>query len=309
MVRGLRKVSALLLLVMLVAMIASVSASAAEEKRFDLPNGSYVTVSNIIEVKKIEDRGYGETLYVGQAPVTVTFHGEMSKEANIVKWPDRESLDYVEIKDQTAVLTEVMELGYGIFPLPLKDSREQNAVILLQVVADASAAGQSETAEEAQAAPAEAAASPAAPATNSVSAAPTDAKVLVNGKSVSFEAYNLNGNNYFKLRDLALALNGSEKSFAVGWDEAKNAISLTSGKPYASEGGDQASSKGSSAKQAVETTAKIYVDGKEVSATAYNIDGNNYFKLRDVAKALNFGVTWDSSANSIGIATKATYQE
>jgi hypothetical protein len=51
----------------------------------------------------------------------------------------------------------------------------------------------------------------------------------VNGQSVAFNAYNIDGNNYFKLRDLAYALNGTEKQFEVGWDGAANAISLTSG--------------------------------------------------------------------------------
>ncbi|MGO4119405.1 hypothetical protein ACEQ6C_40435, partial [Rhizobium ruizarguesonis] len=49
-----------------------------------------------------------------------------------------------------------------------------------------------------------------------LSAAPTDSKVLVNGKTISFEAYNINGNNYFKLRDFAAAVNGTEKQFEVG---------------------------------------------------------------------------------------------
>ena len=36
------------------------------------------------------------------------------------------------------------------------------------------------------------------------------------------------------------------------------------------------------AKQATRTNSKIFVDGGEVSMTAYNIGGSNYFKLRDV---------------------------
>jgi hypothetical protein len=41
------------------------------------------------------------------------------------------------------------------------------------------------------------------------SASPTSSTVLVNGKNVAFDAYNINGNNYFKLRDLAYTLNGT----------------------------------------------------------------------------------------------------
>jgi len=57
---------------------------------------------------------------------------------------------------------------------------------------------------------------------------PTTSKVLVNGKIVEFEAYNINGYNYFKLRDLAQAVNNTEKNFEVTWDAANNAINLIS---------------------------------------------------------------------------------
>ena len=37
----------------------------------------------------------------------------------------------------------------------------------------------------------------------------------------------------------------------------------------------------------------IYVDGKKVEMTAYNINGNNYVKLRDIGQAVGFNVYWD----------------
>lgn len=40
-----------------------------------------------------------------------------------------------------------------------------------------------------------------------------------------------------------------------------------------------------------ETSQKIMLDGQEVSLEGYNINGNSYFKLRDVGKAVDFGVT------------------
>ena len=39
----------------------------------------------------------------------------------------------------------------------------------------------------------------------------------------------------------------------------------------------------------------IYVDGQQVSMTAYNIAGNNYVKLRDVGEAVGFNVYWDGA--------------
>ncbi|MEG0798795.1 MAG: WG repeat-containing protein, partial [Acidaminococcaceae bacterium] len=59
---------------------------------------------------------------------------------------------------------------------------------------------------------------PVTPTPTTVTAISSAQKVTVNGKDVAFDAYNINGNNYFKLRDLAFALSGSEKQFDVGWD-------------------------------------------------------------------------------------------
>ncbi len=53
----------------------------------------------------------------------------------------------------------------------------------------------------------------------------------------------------------------------------------------------------------------IYVDGQKVSMTAYNIGGNNYVKLRDIGRAVDFGVTYDASTNSVCIDSTQPYQE
>ncbi len=54
-------------------------------------------------------------------------------------------------------------------------------------------------------------------------------------------------------------------------------------------------------------TGSILLNGKEIELTAYNIDGYNYFKLRDLASAINFGVTWNGNTNTIGIDTTVGY--
>ena len=139
-----------------------------------------------------------------------------------------------------------------------------------------------------------------------ITAAPTASQVTVNGEDTVFDAYNINGNNYFKLRDIAFKLNGTEKQFEVSYDEEQNAISLASGKAYTEVGGEM-SGKGAENKPAVPTTSKIYLDGEEISLTAYNIDGNNYFKLRDIGQAFDFGVDYDSAKNIIMIDTGKPY--
>ena len=55
------------------------------------------------------------------------------------------------------------------------------------------------------------------------------------------------------------------------------------------------------------TTSKVFVNGIEVEAEAYNVNDNNYFKIRDIAEALNFCITWDAENDQIRIDTTRTY--
>lgn len=142
----------------------------------------------------------------------------------------------------------------------------------------------------------------------SVLANPTNSKILVNGGSKAFEAYNIDGNNYFKLRDLAKVINGTEKQFEVVWDQENLAINLISNKAYTSVGGELSEGDGK-VKTPVLNKSKILKDGKEVELKAYNINGYNYFKLRDVASAFDIGVSWDGITNTVGINTAEGYTE
>ena len=140
---------------------------------------------------------------------------------------------------------------------------------------------------------------------NAVTAYFTASTIYINGTAVAFDAYFINGNNYLKLRDLAYQLGRTEKTFEVAWDGATNAIGLYSSISYTPVGGEMIKSLG--ATYALPTNSKILLNGSEIKLTAYNIGGNNYFKLRDLGAAINFSVTWDSSTRSVMIDTREDY--
>ena len=52
------------------------------------------------------------------------------------------------------------------------------------------------------------------------------------------------------------------------------------------------------------TWQNIYVDGQQVSMTAYNIAGNNYVRLRDIGQQVGFNVYW---SDGVQIDTDAPY--
>ena len=128
-------------------------------------------------------------------------------------------------------------------------------------------------------------------------------KVTLNGAKADLAAYTINGSNYFKLRDLAKALDGLNTNFEVKWNAAQQRIDLTSKTAYIAVGGEQAALPAGN-KAASLTNASVYLDGKPLSLTAYSIGGNNYFKLRDLVDALGFGVDWNADTMTMILTVK-----
>lgn len=146
---------------------------------------------------------------------------------------------------------------------------------------------------------------PAIPAEN-VTAVPNKSAVYINNVLTEFEAYTINQNNYFKLRDVALVLRGTEKQFNVTWNGAAGAIDMESNKGYLPVGGEMSLGNGL-AKQGILNRSKLLKDGREVDVTGYTINQNNFFKLRDLGELFDFNVSWDGNRNSIVINTAESY--
>ena len=60
---------------------------------------------------------------------------------------------------------------------------------------------------------------------------------------------------------------------------------------------------------AAPSTQTFYVDGKQVDLEAYVIHGHNYVQLRDVGRAVDFGVAYDQGANRVLVDTSSPYTE
>ena len=139
----------------------------------------------------------------------------------------------------------------------------------------------------------------------------TNSKVLVDGKEVKFEAYKINNNNYFKLRDIAYALTNygvGGNFFNVKWDGTRNMINLETFSKYEAVGGELKEGDGKNKSYQISTSA-IMKDGSNVTLSAFLINGNNYFKLRDLGKLMGFNVSWDGANNCILIDSTSSYME
>lgn len=135
----------------------------------------------------------------------------------------------------------------------------------------------------------------------------SNVSVVVNGSTYAFSAYNIGGNNYFKLRDLAYTLSGSDKQFNVSWDGNKDAILLTTGQAYTVVGNEMVSTATAELRYCYPSSATVYLNGAEISLSAYYINDNNYFKLRDLMEALDIGVGWDDATRTISVDTSQRY--
>lgn len=137
-------------------------------------------------------------------------------------------------------------------------------------------------------------ASVASAATSKVSARWTESAVVVNGKYVQITGFNINGSNYFKLRDVAASLSGTTGEFNVAWNEKANAIEIKKGFTYLGEITDDYYHYSYTVQNAVASSSKIMVDGQIQAAKIYSIDNANYFQLRDLEKLVGFDVKFIS---------------
>ena len=146
---------------------------------------------------------------------------------------------------------------------------------------------------------------PFAGAASAVAAVPTRDKgqaVYVNDARVYPTGYNIADNNYFKLRDI-----GTLVGFGVEWNGETQTVEISTARTTPStEGISDTAASGAVAKI---SDQRITVDGVQVNMTAYQIDGNNYVKLRDIGKQVDFGVGYDNATASVRIDTDAPYTE
>ena len=129
-----------------------------------------------------------------------------------------------------------------------------------------------------------------------------------NANNYTFSTYIIEDYNYFKLRNFAAYMNDTVKKFDVKYNGDKNAIEIFTKKSYEDFTG-LPSEKISEPKEAIPSKQKIFIDGKEVQISGYNIDGNNYFKLRDLAAAIDIKVYYDSLRKSVILNPKLPSDE
>lgn len=133
----------------------------------------------------------------------------------------------------------------------------------------------------------------------------SDHKFMVNGKAVTPQAYNVDGYNYFKLRDVAYLLSDTTAPFNVTWTpspELGHQLDLRSEIP---EGRRRAFRLDLSSLKVSASTFKVLLNGSAVSFRGYLINDNNYYSIADIADAIGFEAGWDNATRTVKLTTPA----
>ncbi|MEG1551248.1 MAG: RICIN domain-containing protein, partial [Oscillospiraceae bacterium] len=138
-------------------------------------------------------------------------------------------------------------------------------------------------------------------------AEPSNSKVLVGGKEVAFDAYNIDGSNYFKVRDVAMAINTDKNNFDIEYDESRDVMMLKRKTAY-SPIGSELTTGNTESTTAARSSTLMYVQDTLCSIKGYNINGSNYFGLRELSKIVDIELGWNESNNSILLNGNEYYQ-
>jgi len=122
-------------------------------------------------------------------------------------------------------------------------------------------------------------------------ARPSSTVFIINETPVDFDAYIISNNNYVKLHDFAFALKDTERKFSVNFSEKR--FYLKTGEAYLPTGNEM-SKNDNVIRDAVYSTPLIFLNGKSVDIETYRIDGEYFFKLRDVATLFEIAIEWDA---------------
>lgn len=135
---------------------------------------------------------------------------------------------------------------------------------------------------------------------------PADMKIIVDAKDpVTVKAYNASYtyNTYVSMRDMAKALSGTAKGFAMTFDEESGTMVIETGKAYTPVGGENEPGDGQVGNVSSQM-AKMTIDGKTVKYYGYKAGAHNdfYIKIVDFSLALDIDADY-SAENTLKINT------
>jgi len=141
----------------------------------------------------------------------------------------------------------------------------------------------------------------AAESESTAEAVPAVTQVVINNTEVSFNTYTLNGNVYFRLRDIAKSFMGTSKSISIA--ESSNSVVMKSNEYYTATGNELGTEPDTENAQASKDSRDIVYNGSSVRISGYDINGEIYFTLNDLETMMNFTIGTDETTGQESVST------
>jgi len=133
----------------------------------------------------------------------------------------------------------------------------------------------------------------------------TDYEVLINDTATSLLVYEIDGNIYVDLFELASELSGTDKRFFPYWDERHKILHLTSETSFIRNEQD---SKQVTVDEMTVTPIDLFafLDGNQAAVSAYSVDDNIFLNLQETADFMTLVIYRELSENALDIFTNQT---
>lgn len=130
---------------------------------------------------------------------------------------------------------------------------------------------------------------------------PTNAILSIDGDNINASGFNINGSNYYRIRDIARLLGKTASKFDVVWNEKEEKIEINRGADYSPSKNEIYYKV--AYYEVEKTDVLILEDGSNLMVEGYNIDGSTYLKIRDIGELAGFETAWDAKNKTILIIT------
>ncbi len=120
------------------------------------------------------------------------------------------------------------------------------------------------------------------------------ADITAGGASYSLSAFRVLGDTYFKLRDIAIVLSGTDLAFDVSWNAEEKCITLLPGTDYSSEPATSELEPGL-IRHMTATSPPLEVGDASYEPGAFMVGGSNYYTLDSLGELFGFSVTADEA--------------
>lgn len=131
----------------------------------------------------------------------------------------------------------------------------------------------------------------------------SDAKMDLNGKEIDLKAYTIHGTNYVRIRDMAYYLRNTKSRFDFAYNEELKRMEAFRDKPHREKRLAKLPVPSSTLK-VPKVKTEIFVDGKPYRLDSYEINGDSFYKIRDLSILFHFDLRWNNKKKMIEIDTE-----